>query len=80
MLIYQLLGDQVQQEFARSWGVSYGMNVASEWRDVFIESMKGAVILAMLERLYVTRTASWFEDHIGAPALRVHAWCVRVRG
>ena len=68
MLIYKLLGDQVQQEFARSWGVSYGMNVASEWKDVFIESLKGAVILAMFERFYVTRTASWFEDHIGAPA------------
>jgi hypothetical protein len=24
MLIYKLLGDKVQQEFARSWGVSYG--------------------------------------------------------
>ena len=24
MLIYKLLGDQVQSEFARSWGVSYG--------------------------------------------------------
>ena len=69
MLIYKLLGDQAQQEFARSWGVSYGMNMASEWKDVFIESLKGAVILAMLERLYVTRPASWFEDHIGACAV-----------
>ena len=42
------------------------MNVAVEWKDVLIESMKGAVILALLERFYVTRAASWFEDHIGA--------------
>ena len=73
MLIYKLLGDQVQQEFARSWGVSYGMNVATEWKDVFIESMKGAIILAMLERFYVTRAASWYEDHIGA------CLCLRAR-
>ena len=66
MLIYKLLGDQAQQQFARSWGVSYGMNVASEWKDVLTESVKGAIILAILERLYVTRSASWFEDHIGA--------------
>ena len=33
---------------------------------MLIESLKGAVILAILERLYITRTASWFEDHIGA--------------
>jgi hypothetical protein len=24
MLIYKLLGDSAQQEFARSWGISYG--------------------------------------------------------
>jgi hypothetical protein len=66
MLIYKLLGDEAQQSFARSWGVSYGMNTASEWKDVVTEAMKGAVILAFLERLYVTRSVSWFEDHIGA--------------
>ena len=43
-----------------------GMNTAQEWKDVLIESLKGAVILAILERLYITRTASWYEDHIGA--------------
>ena len=32
MLIYKLLGDSAQQEFARSWGVSYGMNAATEWK------------------------------------------------
>ena len=42
------------------------MNVAVEWKDVLIESLKGAIILAILERFYITRTASWFEDHIGA--------------
>jgi hypothetical protein len=74
MLIYKLLGDQAQQEFARCWGVSYGMNVASEWKDVVTEAMKGAIILAILERLYITRSASWFEDHIGAPfrQLQIH--------
>ena len=53
---------------------SSGMNVAVEWKDVLIESMKGAVILALLERFYVTKAASWFEDHIGACAvLDLHA-------
>lgn len=64
-LIYKLLGDQAQQQFSRSWGVSYGMNVAAEWKDVLTESIKGAVVLAILERLYATPTASWFEDHLG---------------
>jgi len=61
---------------AESWGVSYGMNVASEWKDVLMESVKGAIILAILERLYVTRSASWFEDHIGASdRARCHLAC-----
>ena len=42
------------------------MNTAVEWKDVLIESIKGAFILALLERFYVTRANSWFEDHIGA--------------
>ena len=49
------------------------MNVAVEWKDVLIESLKGAVILAILERFYVTRTASWFEDHIGKSWRPSHA-------
>jgi hypothetical protein len=28
MLIYKLLGDQAQSEFAKSWGVSYGARSA----------------------------------------------------
>jgi hypothetical protein len=32
MLIYKLLGDEAQQSFARSWGISYGLNSASEWK------------------------------------------------
>jgi hypothetical protein len=51
------------------------MNVAVEWKDVLIESMKGAVILALLERFYVTKAASWFEDHVGAFACRVCLAC-----
>ena len=32
MLIHKLLGDDAQQQFARSFGVSYGMNAATEWK------------------------------------------------
>jgi hypothetical protein len=42
------------------------MNTASEWKDVVTEAMKGAILLAILERLYVTRSNTWFEEHIGA--------------
>ena len=56
--------------------------MAVEWKDVLIESLKGAVFLAILERLYVTRANSWFEDHIGAffvcsLSLCFHRRCIR---
>ena len=51
------------------------MNMAVDWRHVVVEAMKGAVILALLERFYVTKAASWFEDHVGACACRVCLAC-----
>ena len=65
MLIYRLLGDDAQQSFARSWGISYGINAAAEWKDVATEAAKAAVILAILERLYLTSNASWLEVRAG---------------
>jgi hypothetical protein len=76
MLIYKLLGDGAQQEFARSWGVSYGMNAAAEWQDIAKEAVKGAIVLAILERLCLTRPGDWLEAR--PCRLRVAAWwCMR---
>ena len=69
MLIYRLLGDDAQQSFAKSWGISYGINAAAEWKDVAIEAAKAAVILAILERLYLTSNASWLEVRAGGKLL-----------
>ena len=43
MLIYRLLGEQAEQEFARSWGVSYGINAAAEWK-VSPDAGRGLVV------------------------------------
>ena len=64
MLIYKLLGDQAQSEFTRSWGISYGMNAATEWKDIVVEAVKATVILIILERLFLTRNSSWLEEHM----------------
>ena len=64
MLIYKLLGDGAEQEFARSWGISYGMNAATEWRSIAEEALKGAVFLLILERLGLTLHTEWLEEHI----------------
>ena len=64
MLIYRLLGENAESEFARSWGISYGLNAATEWKDIAIEAGKAALILLILERLFLTRDGSWLEQHI----------------
>ena len=95
LLIYKQLGDGAEQEFARSWGLSYGMDVrsaaalaararcvvsvltharsqlfhaahqaATEWQDIVKEAVKGAVVLAILERLQLTSNSNWVEELI----------------
>jgi hypothetical protein len=92
MLIYRLLGEQAEQDFARSWGVSYGVGAAAEWKvrtrsalprpppltplpaagaqEILNEALHGAVILVVLERLYLTRSASWLEEHLDYTCLQ----------
>ncbi len=76
MLIYKLLGDKAQSEFARSWGISYGMNAVTEWQDIAVEAVKGTVALIILERLFLTRNSSWLEVR-GAPRGAAAAWWQR---
>ena len=61
MLLYKLLGDDGQASFARSWGISYAVGAASEWQDIVKEAIKGAIVLAILERLLLTRHSNWLE-------------------
>ena len=63
-LIYRLLGGNAEESFARSWGISYAMNAVTEWDDIVQEAIKGAVVMVIMERLFLTRNASWLEDHI----------------
>jgi hypothetical protein len=59
--IYTLLGGDAQGEFARSWGISYALNTATEWRAVAETAAKSALFLLLLERLRLTRPADWLE-------------------
>ena len=39
------------------------MGAAVEWKEILKEAAKGMVILAILERLHLTRPVNWLEDH-----------------
>jgi hypothetical protein len=76
MLIYRLLGSETEAAFARSWGVSYGFNALSEWREVAKEALKGALILVILESLYLTRNVHWLEVRAQMRCCRRQQTCV----
>ena len=64
LLIYQLLGLDAQRSFTRSWGVSYGVGAATEWRSVLQQAVTSLVFVAIAERMHLTRPVAWLEDHI----------------
>ena len=64
MLIYELLGESAEQSFAHSWGVSYGLQSASEWQGIVTSAFQAAIVIAILERLCLTRHTDWLEEAI----------------
>ena len=64
MLIYRQLGDDAQKQFAKSWGVNFGLDSAQQWRDVAVETGKITVILIILDLLVITGPRNWFEEHL----------------
>ena len=61
MLIYRNLGDKAQQEFAKTWGIGYGMDNATEWQEVFKTAAKTALVLVILDLMRLSKNSSWFE-------------------
>ncbi len=45
MLIYKQLGANAQEEFAKTWGIGYALDNASEWQEVLKTAAQAAVIL-----------------------------------
>ena len=63
-LIYTLLGENAEQSFAHSWGVSYGVQAAREWEGIAEAALKAAVIICILERVHLTHPGEWLEDAV----------------
>ena len=72
LLIYNTLGASAQADFTNSWGISYAMDQVTQWQDILEEVVKAVIILAILERLLLTRHSSWLEEHIDFLSLQAH--------
>ena len=64
MLIYRQMGDSAQRKFSQSWGISFGMDSATEWQDVAKEGLKTTLILVVLDLLLIMGPRVWFEEHL----------------
>ena len=77
LLIYNTMGPGAYSSFTTSWGISYSMDQVTQWKDIFQEAVKGIIILAILERLQLTRHTDWLEARAHASVLCVpSAHCV----
>ena len=63
-LVFKLLGPATQDSFATSFGVSYGVGAAAEWKDILQQVVQTIIIMAIVERLHLTNSVSWLEEHI----------------
>ena len=70
MVVYTLLGMQAENAFSQTWGVSYLMQLASEWQDILTECGKTILILLVLDRLRVISDAKWFENHLDVVSIQ----------
>ena len=61
MVVYRLLGQGAVNAFARSFGVSYALNQATEWQDIAKEALKAVFVMLILERLFISSPVGWIE-------------------
>ena len=61
MLIYQGLGSGAENGFSRSFGISFALNQAAEWREIVTATAKAVLLAAILDRLFLTPHEVWME-------------------
>jgi hypothetical protein len=78
MLIYKLLGEESQDGFATSFGVSYGVGAVAEWQARGCAC--GLVSLTIAAHALIPSAAAlaWLTDHaIAPPHLRIRKFSKR---
>ena len=58
-LIYRNLGPSAETEFAKTWGIGYGLDSASEWQEVLKTALQAALIVVVMDALRLSRGSKW---------------------
>ena len=85
-LVYRLMGDEAQSKFAEGWGVGLAISQATQFKDMVIVALQSALVLTVLETLWLVGNKPWLEEHIDfasvQAALLVHSgtsWWQRMK-
>jgi hypothetical protein len=65
-LVTNLMGEAAQQSFSRGWGVGLAVSQAAQFRDMFIIACQSALVLTVLETLWLVSNTPWVAEMIGA--------------
>jgi hypothetical protein len=64
--VTNLMGEAAQQSFSRGWGVGLAVSQAAQFRDMFIVACQSALVLTVLETLWLVSNTPWVAEMIGA--------------
>ena len=60
-LIYQLLGQEAESSFARSWVIGQGMSQVIDLQSVLVSAAEVLLALTVLETLWLTTNSGWMQ-------------------
>jgi hypothetical protein len=80
MLVYKQLGPSAETEFAKTWGIGFALDNASEWQDVLQTAVQAALVVVVLDALRWTSGEKWFEQHIDFISMQCNLYTGAARG
>lgn len=63
-LIYNKVGPSAEEAFTRAWGVGIGLGQAQDVRALLISAAEAALVLTILEALWLLQNSSWLERYV----------------
>ncbi len=63
-LVYNLLGPAASRDFSNSWGIGVALGQANDAKGVVIAALQAALVLTILEALWLVPNSAWVEAYI----------------
>jgi hypothetical protein len=60
-IVFELLGMRAEAQFLRSWLVALGIDNALQWQAVLTALLHGALVILVIDRLWLVSNSRWIE-------------------